>query len=133
AGSSICAATKRCTASASNAVPGCSRSRQFAILRKTPRGRTSQPRGVLFVAPRCPVARLGVELDRGIGCHVHPHVYVRRTAEVPDEAGAFQAPAIPDLIVAQVAVAVESQRALVQTALGLEARQHFVFVGLAIR
>src|SRR4051812_6884501 len=57
---------------------------------------------------------------------------VRLAAEIPDEGRAFQPPAIPHAVVADVAVLVEGERALVQAALRFEASDHFVAIGLAV-
>src|SRR5262245_28481363 len=37
----------------------------------------------------------GVQLDRGIGADVHPHVNVGRAAEIEDKRRTFQAPIVP--------------------------------------
>src|SRR5947209_6416454 len=73
-----------------------------------------------------------------VGCHrgrvgyVDPDVNVGRAAEVPDERRSFEPPAVPDLVVAQVAFLVEGQRAPVETALGLQAGGDFIAVRLTI-
>ena len=61
-----------------------------------------------------------------------PNVDVRCAAKVPDEGGAFQPPDVPDPVVADVLLAVERQRAGIESTLGLEAGDYFVPVGLAI-
>ncbi len=60
-------------------------------------------------------------------------MYVRSATEIPDERRAFQSPAIPDAVVADVAIAVEGQRASVEPALRLQAIGDFVSIALAIR
>ena len=65
--------------------------------------------------------------------YVDPNMDVWRATEVPDERRPFQSPVVPHAIVADIAVRVESQTALVETTLPLEALPHLVLVFRAKR
>src|SRR5688500_15503830 len=64
------------------------------------------------------------------GGNIRPNVDVGRTAEVPDKRRAFQTPAIPLLVLADVPFAIERQGTLIQATLGLQALQGFVAIAL---
>src|SRR5262249_31787144 len=76
---------------------------------------------------------LRVQRNRRIVAHVYPDVDVRLSPEVPDERRTLQPPVVPFTVVTDVAVLVERQRTLVESALFLQARQHCVLILLAVR
>src|SRR5690606_31641297 len=69
----------------------------------------------------------------GLDTDVHVRVHVRSTAEVPDEARAFDAPDIPHLVVADVAILIERQVQLIHAAGFFENGEDLIHVFLAIR
>src|SRR2546430_14904293 len=89
-----------------------------------------------FVLPLCLCASvvnplrspLGVELHARVVGHVHPDVDVRLAAEVPDERRPLAPPVVPDAVLADVAVLVERQAALVEAAGPLQAGHRLVAV-----
>mmetsp|Transcript_74425 Transcript_74425/g.151124 ORF Transcript_74425/g.151124 Transcript_74425/m.151124 type:complete len:245 (+) Transcript_74425:206-940(+) len=58
---------------------------------------------------------------------------MRLASEVPDEARTFQTPVVPHLVVAQVGIFVERQVARIESAVLVQAGNHFVLIALAIR
>ena len=76
--------------------------------------------------------RRRIDLHSWIISDAGPNVHVWRAAEVPNECRPFDAPAIPHLVAADVAIAVKRQRALVQAALSLETGERLVPVALPI-
>src|SRR5437667_2365673 len=77
-------------------------------------------------------AMSGVQLYRRVVGHVDPDMHVRMAAEVPDEGGPLQPPVVPLAVVADVAVLVKRQAALIQSTLAPQALQRLVLIFLAI-
>src|SRR5437879_3749398 len=59
--------------------------------------------------PHHPFSTASIQLHRRIISHVDPDVDVRLAAEVPDESRPFEAPVVPLLIAADVAVVLGGQ------------------------
>src|SRR5688500_15594092 len=74
----------------------------------------------------CHERRLGVQLHSRVIADIYPDVHVGRTTEVPDERGTLEAPAIPNLVLAQIVRGVEREIALVESTLLLETCQYFL-------
>ena len=62
-----------------------------------------------------------------------PNVDMGLAAEVPDKRRAFEAPVVPDAVVANVPLFVKSQMAGVEASLDFKATQRFVLVRLTER
>ena len=75
---------------------------------------------------------LGVQIDFGGICNVQPDMDVRSSPVMPDEGGTFEAPIVPDAVVAKIVFFVKGEIACIQSALLLECSQCFFSVLQAI-